>query len=267
MAKQNYSPEHELYLKKIKQKKWLVKLSQVFLLVGIIGLWELTTYLNILDAFIFSSPSRIVKTLVMLYQSGDLFFHISITLLETVLGFFIATGLGVFISIMLWWNERIKEILDPYLVVLNSLPKVALGPIIIIWFGANNSAIIAMAVLVVIIITILNMLNAYNACNKDKILLMKSMNASKMQILTKLILPSSLPKFVNTLKINVGLSWVGVIMGEYLVSKAGLGYLIIYGGQVFKLDLVMTSTVLLCSLAGIMYSAVALFEKKVIKHY
>ena len=267
MTKQSYSAEHELYLKKVRHKTWLVKIAQIFLLVGIIGLWELATHLNLLDAFIFSSPSRILKTLVALYQSGDLFFHIGVTLLETILGFFIATGLGVLISIILWWNERIREILDPYLVVLNSLPKVALGPIIIIWFGANTSAIIAMAILVVIIITILNMLNAFNACSKDKILLMKSMNATKMQILTKLILPSSLPKFVNTLKINVGLSWVGVIMGEYLVSRAGLGYLIIYGGQVFKLDLVMTSTVLLCSLAGIMYSLVALFEKKVIKHY
>jgi len=262
-----FSLSHLEYLQKYKKRRFTILFLQIFLLVSFIALWELLTHFHILDSFIFSSPSRILKTVGDLYASGDLFYHITTTLLEAILGFFLATILGVVIAVILWWSDTLKEVIDPYLVVLNSLPKVALGPIIIIWFGANTNAIIAMAVLVVVIITILNMLSAYLSVEKDKILLFQSMNATKWQMLWKLILPHSIKKLISTLKINVGLSWVGVIMGEYLVSKAGLGYLIIYGGQVFKLDLVMTSTVLLCTLAGIMYGAVSLLEKKLVKHY
>jgi len=147
------------------------------------------------------------------------------------------------------------------LVVLNSLPKIALGPLIIIWVGAGTSAIITICVLICIVITIITMLNAFLSCDNDKILLMKSMGANKFKILYKLVLPFSIPNFISMLKINVGMSWVGSIMGEYLSSSAGLGYLIVYGSQVFRLDLVMTSTVLLCILAGLMYFVVALIEK------
>ena len=267
MKSNKTSLSHRKFLKKYKTRKKLILFTQIFILVLGIGLWEYLAKVGVLDAFIFSSPSRIIKTLTNLYNSKDLFFHINTTLLEAVIGFFMSTSLGCLIAILLWWNNFLKKVFDPYLVVLNSLPKIALGPILIVWFGANTASIIAMAILIVIIITILNMLSAFSSVEKDKILLLKSMNASKFQILTKLILPSSLPKFISTLKINVGLTWVGVIMGEYLVSKAGLGYLIIYGGQVFKLDLVMTSTVILCTLAGLMYALVSLLEKKLVKHY
>ena len=151
--------------------------------------------------------------------------------------------------------------MEPYLIVLNSLPKVALGPIIIIWFGAGTNAIVVMAILIMIIITIISLLNAFVSCDKNKILLMKSMGASKWQILTKLVVPNAKDEFLSVLKINVGMTWVGTIMGEYLVSKAGLGYLIVYGSQVFKLDLVMTSILILCLLAGLMYGAVCLVER------
>lgn len=254
------------YLKKQKREKHIILISQVGLLVIFVIIWEIFARLNIINSFIFSSPSKIFKTIIDLYNSNELFYHIGVTLLEAIVGFVLATALGSLIAIILWWSSYLKKLLDPYLVVLNSLPKIALGPILIIWFGAGTNAIIAMAVLIVIIITILTMLNAFNSVDSQKIILLKSMNASKFQILIKLILPSSLPKFISVLKINVGLSWVGVIMGEYLVSRAGLGYLIVYGGQVFKLDLVMSSTVILCVLAGLMYALVAMLEKHLIKN-
>jgi NitT/TauT family transport system permease protein len=229
MKQQNYSPSHLKFLSNHKFTKILILSLQFFLLIALIAMWELLTKHNIIDSFIFSSPSRILKTIKQLYENKELFLHIRVTLFEVLIGFFVSTFLGVLIAIILWWNNTLKRILDPYLVVLNSLPKVALGPIIIIWFGANTQAIIAMAVLITIIITILNMLNAFINVDNDKILLLKSMGATKTQILFKLILPASLVKFINTLKINVGLTWVGVIMGEHLVSRAGLGYQILYG--------------------------------------
>lgn len=261
-----YSSEHKLYLKKQKQKKVIILVSQIMLLVIFLGLWELLTNLKIIDSFIMSSPSRIFNQAIKLFNSGDLFYHIFITLKEALLGFIIATGLGTFVAILLWWSEYTRKILEPYIVILNSLPKIALGPIIIIWFGAGTQSIVVMAVLITIIITTLTMLNSFISCDKDKIMLLKSMGANKFQILTKLIIPNSLPEFISMLKINVGMTWVGTIMGEYLVSKAGLGYLIVYGGQVFQLDLVMTSTVILCILAGLMYFIVAFLEKKLKKY-
>lgn len=261
-VKNNYSESHKKYLKNQRLNFWIIKTSQVLLLVLILGFWELLTKVKILDPFFVSSPSRMFNTMIDLFKNGNLLYHMWITLYETILGFLIATVIGYLIAIILWWSEPIRKVLEPYIVVLNSLPKIALGPLIIIWVGSGAKAIIAMCVLICIVITTLSMLNSFLSCDKDKILLLKSMNANKFQILSKLIIPHSFVDFISLLKINVGLSWVGTIMGEYLVSKAGLGYLIVYGGTVFKLDLVMTSTVILCILAGLMYAVVALIEKR-----
>ena len=255
------SNEHAKFIKQYKSKKLTILFCQLGLLILFICLWEILTQTQVLNVLIFSSPSRIVSTISTLYTSGDLFYHIGITLSETLIGFVLGVGLGTIVAILLWWNESLRKILDPYIVVLNSLPKIALGPIIIIWFGAGMQSIIVMCVLITIVITTLSMLNSFQSVSNTKILLLQSLGASKFTILRKLILPSSLPQFVSVLKIAVGMSWVGSIMGEYLISSAGLGYLIVYGSQVFQLDLVMSSTLILCVLASVMYLFVALLEK------
>lgn len=258
-----FSKEHEEFLRKKKRKKILIFSLQIMILVIILGLWELLTVIEVIDSFIMSSPSRIIKTIKILFTENNLLYHIGVTLYETLLGFAVAVIVGVLIAIILWWNETIRKVFESYLVVLNSLPKIALGPIIIIWFGTGTKSIVVMCFLILIVITILSMLSAFLECDNDKILLMKSFGANKFQILIKLILPNVFPEFISVLKIDVGMSWVGSIMGEYLVCKAGIGYFIVYGGQVFKLDLVMASTVILCILAALMYSGVAYLEKKV----
>ena len=262
----NYSKEHKKYLKQIKIDKFTTLVAQVLLLVAIVGLWELLTYVGVLDAFFISSPSRMINELVELFKDGMLFYHIGVTLYETLIGFLIATVLGTLIAIILWWSRKLRKILEPYIVILNALPKIALGPAIIFGVGAGTGAIITMCILICIVITTLSMLSAFLECDEDKISLMRSMGANKFQILVKLVIPNALTEFVSVLKINVGMSWVGTIMGEYLVSKAGLGYLIVYGGQVFQLDLVMASTLILCILACVMYLFVGLLEKRVRKH-
>lgn len=261
----HYSNEHIKYIKKQKKDKTFILCMQISILVLLLGFWELFTQLGIIDSFFTSSPSRMFNTIIELANSGVLFNHIWTTLYESILAFILATSIGVFIAILLWWSEKLRKILEPYIVVLNSLPKIALGPLIIIWIGVGTKAIVVMAILITVVVTILSMLSAFLSCEQDKILLMKSMHASKMQIFFKLIMPNAIPEFVSVLKINVGLTWVGTIMGEYLVSKAGLGYLIVYGSTVFKLDLVMSSTLLLCILACCMYLLVAVLEKKIKK--
>lgn len=264
--KKDLSPPHLLYVKKVKRENIFIWIMRFSILIFILGLWEVFASIGVIDPFISSSPSKIIVTIKTLWVENNLLHHMCITLYETMLGFLIAVGLGYVIALMLWWSEKLRKILEPYIVVLNSLPKIALGPIIIVWCGSGSKAIIFMAVLIGIIVAIITMLNGFLATDTNKILLLRSMGANKLQILAKLVIPGSLPTFISMLKISVGMAWVGSIMGEYLVSRAGLGYLIVYGGQVFKLDLVMASTVVLCLLATLMYALVAMLEKIIIKY-
>jgi len=260
-----HSPEHQAYLRKVRQEKIKVRVTQVLILAAALGLWEICARTQIVDPFITSQPSRIVKTMITLHQEGVLLHHIMVTCLETIVGFTLGTILGTLIAIILWWSEFISKVAEPYLVVLNSLPKIALGPIFIVWIGAGPAAIIVMTLAISLIVTILEVLNGFLSIDQEKIKLVYTFGGTKLQVMTKVLLPASFPTIVNALKINVGLSWVGVIVGEFLVSKAGLGYLIVYGGQVFKLDLVMTSVFILGILAALMYQGVVLFEKWIVK--
>lgn len=266
MKEHNVSKEQSLYLQRLKRQTVFINVVRITILALLLFVWELAAAYEWVNPFITSSPSRIAKTIGNLYKSGELFYHVGITLGETLAGFAIAVVLGYSIALLLWWSEIFRKIAEPYFVVLNALPKIALGPLIIIWCGTGSKAIIFMTILIGLIVAILNMLNGFMATDENKILLLQSMGANKWQILTKLVVPSSLPSFISMLKINVGMAWIGSIMGEYIVSKAGIGYLIVYGGQVFKLDLVMSAVVILCVLAAIMYALVTLLERLVIKN-
>ena len=258
------SKERKEYLKKIKIEKIIVITVQILLVVGFIFIWEILANEGKIDSFITSSPSRILKTFLNLAEN-NLIEHIKVTCIETIIGFLLGTFIGAIIAIILWWSKLISKISEPFLVVLNSLPKIALGPIIIIWVGAGMSAIIVMALAISLIVTILEILNGFMNTDKELIKMARTFHANKFQILTKIIIPANKPTFFNSLKVNIGLSLVGVISGEFLVSKAGLGYLIVYGGQVFKLDLVMASVLILAIVAGLMYLSVVVLEKIFVK--
>ena len=261
---ENISIDRQKYLKKVKLRKVEIFATQIFIVIAFIAIWEILAQTGKIDSFITSQPSRIVKTFMNL-SSNDLLEHLRITCTETLIGFGIGTFAGVVIAIILWWSPFISKVSEPFLVVLNSLPKTALGPVIIIWVGAGMPAIIVMALAISLIVTILEILNGFLHTEEEKIKMAKTFNANKIQILTKIVIPSNIPTFFNTLKVNIGLSLVGVISGEFLVSKGGLGYLIVYGGQVFQLDLVMTSVIILAVVAALMYESIVLFEKRFVK--
>lgn len=265
IKKQNISPEHREYLRKVKAKKLTVLAVQILIIIVFFASWEIAARLKVIDPFITSQPSRIIDTIISLYNEGQLFKHIGVTCLETVIGFLLGTLLGTLVAVILWWSEFLSKVMEPYLVILNSLPKIALGPIFIVWIGAGPSAIIVIALTISIVVTILEVLNGFLGVNSDKIKLVETFGATKFQIMHKVVLPSSFPIIINALKVNVGLSWVGVIVGEFLVSRAGIGYLIVYGGQVFQLDLVMTSVIILSVAAALMYQGVAYVEKMLLK--
>lgn len=255
------------YKKRNRLNKILVILTQILILVFILGLWQFLADNKIINTFISSSPKKIIDTIVSLYNSNNLYNHIFITIYETVISFILGTLIGTIIAIILWWNKFIYKVFDPFLTILNSLPKVALGPIIIIISGANMKSIILMALLISVIITIINVYNGFDNTDINKINLLKSFKANKLQILKYVILPNSYSTIISSLKINVSMSLIGVIMGEFLVSKEGIGYLIMYGSQVFNLDLVISGIIILMIVSYVMYILVSLLEKKLVKNY
>lgn len=256
------SKEHVEYLRSVKRRSRNIIITRILILVSFFALWEILGNLRVIDPFLTSTPSRMVKIFIKIYNDGTMIGHIMTTCYETIIGFTLGTFIGIVIAIILWWSDFLCKVLDPYIVVLNALPKVALGPIIIFWAGNGMKAIILMALLISVISTIISVLSGFNEVEEDKIKLLKTFGASKLKILTNLIIPSTTPTLISALKISVGLSWVGVIMGEFLVAKKGLGFLIVYGGQVAQLDMVMMSVVVLAVIAYLMYEIVHYFERK-----
>lgn len=259
------SPTRKRYLRRRRLYQWLVVAVQVSLVIGLILLWELAARKGWIDAFIMSQPTRIWSSIMSLYDRGELFMHLGVTVFETAVGFTVGTLGGILIAIVLWWSPFWSRVFDPFIVMLNSVPKVALGPILIVWLGTNMTAVLAMAVAVSIIVTIMMVFNGFKEVDAGRITLVRSFGANKWQILTKVVLASSIPTMIAALKVNVGLALVGTIVGEFLASKAGLGFLIIYGGQVFNMHLVMASVMLLMVVSVALYYLVSGFERLIVK--
>ena len=253
------SPERALYLQQNKRTERRIHLWRWGILAALLLAWEGAARLGWIDSFIFSQPSRILRTYWSL-AGGDLLYHLRITVGETLAGFLLGAAAGVLLAILLWWSPFVSRISEPYLVVLNSLPKIALGPVIIILAGAGTRAIVFMALAISLVVTVLEMLSGFRDTDPGAIRMARTFGATQSQIFCKIVLPYNVPTLFDSLKVNIGLSLVGVIAGEFLVSRAGLGYLIVYGGQVFKMDLVMASVILLAAVAALLYEAVVLLQ-------
>lgn len=255
------SKEQKKYIKNIKQTKFTIYLFQISIFIIFTGLWQIFTELNILDSFIFSSPKNIINTIISLYKSNNLFIHINTTLYEIFISFFISIILSILIASLLWFFPKVSKIVEPYLTIINSLPKVALGPVILIWFGTSTLSIIIMAILISCIILTINIYNGFNQVDSNKIKLINSLTKNKFKIFIYLIFPNNIKTIISNLKICISMSLIGIIMGEFLVSKKGIGYLILYGSQVFNLDLVMSGIAILCIVATALYYIIYYLEK------
>jgi len=265
-ARKSHSEKYQTYLRKQKRRHLSIRLSQWLVLLAFLGVWELAANLNWVDTMLTSKPSQILASFQELLMKGEILQHTWITGKETLLGFIISMAVGTLIAIVLWYSSFLNEVVEPYIVVLNALPKVALGPIFYIWLG-DRLSIYGMAIAISIIVTVIMVESGFRETMKSKMKLMESFGATRGQMLRMVVLPASIPNFVATMKVNVGLTLVGVIMGEFLSSKAGLGFLITYGGQVFQMDLVMTSIALLAILSILLYGLVNMVGKKLQKIY
>lgn len=257
------SAAQQQYMEKEHLHKRRVAVIRSMLLVLLLAVWELCAELELIDDFIFSSPSRVLFCFWDMVLDGSIFGHIGITLFETLVSFALVVVIGLVMAVLLWSSRSLSEILEPYLVMLNSLPKSALAPILIVWLGNHIHTIIAAAVSVAVFGSILTLHNGFSGMDPDKIKLIDSLGGSRKDVLTKVLLPGSVPLIISNMKVNIGLCLVGVIIGEFLAAQRGLGYLIIYGSQVFKLDLVMMSIVILCMMSAALYQGIAWVEKRV----
>lgn len=259
------SKEQRDFIIRYKLNKLFIFVIQVLIVVVFFATWQYLSSHNIINSFIFSSPSRVIDTIYGLYLGGDLFHHIWVTVYETLIAFGIGLVLSIGISILLYLSNRLYKVLDPFLTCLNSLPKVALGPMIIIIAGANTKSIILMAILINLIVSVVVITNGFYSTDKTRLKLMKSFKASKYQILKYLVIPSNYKTIISSFKLSISMSLIGVITGEFLVSQAGLGYLIIYGTQVFNLDLVISGILLLIVISYILYKVVEYIEKLLLR--
>jgi len=260
------SPQRREYLLKNRRQRVMTLTCQFSLLFAVVILWEVLARVGIIDSFIMSQPTRIWRV-VANFQNNNLLMHIGVTFFETIAGFAIGVVLGNMIALALWYSNFLSKVLYPYLVVINALPKIALGPVIIIWVGAGMQAVIVMALAISLVVTIMEMFNGFQNTDAELIKMAKTFGAGRLRTFVKIVFPSNLSTLFNCLKINIGLSLVGVIAGEFLVSRAGLGYLIVYGGQVFQMDLVMTSVIILAVLASVLYYGIVLLECLVMKFF
>lgn len=256
------SSEQIAYIKELNKRKRLVLLARLLLFVTFWAMWEIGSRTGFIDAFIFSSPTRMYKSFIQLCKGGILWSHFLTTVIETIVCFATVIIMSLSIAIIMWRIPIIYNILEPYLVLLNSLPKSALAPVLIVWLGNNEKTIIVAAVSVAIFGAIMSIYTALMSVEPEKIKLIKTLGGQTKDILFKLVIPASFPSILSTLKVNLGLCLVGVIIGEFLAARKGLGYLIIYGSQVFKMDWVLLSIIILCALSAFLYYAINLFEKK-----
>lgn len=257
------SPKQKKYLKKIKLTKLFILVSQIFITIFFLLLWEILSSKGIINSFIFSSPSKIFKTIIDLYKNNNLLNHIYVTLRELIISFTLGTLIGFVFAIIFYFVDILKKIFDPFLTLLNSLPKVSLGPLLIIWLGANTKSIIVMSLLINTIVTLITIYNGLINTDEYKIKMFKSFKANKFQLLFNLIIPANKETILSSIKLNISMSLIGVIMGEFLVSKAGIGYLILYGTQVFNLNLVMSGIVIIMIISFIIYEIINYIEKSI----
>lgn len=250
-----------LFIRRLRRHRITVRTARVLILILFLLLWEFCADQGIIDSFIFSSPSRIALCFYEMTVDRSIFLHIGVTLYETIVSFLLVTAIGILAAVLLWCSRSLSEILEPYLVVLNSLPKSALAPLLIVWLGATPTTIIVAGMSVAIFGSIMNLYTSFTTVDKEKIKLIYTLHGNRRHALFKVVLPSSVPAVISNMKVNIGLCLVGVVIGEFLAARSGLGYLIIYSSQVFKMNWLLMSIVLLCIMAMALYAVIGVVEK------
>lgn len=257
----------EEFMRQHRRHHHQIALWRVLVFLLFLVLWEVSANLGWIDSFFFSSPSRVVICFIKQVRTNSMLSHIGVTLFETIVSFFLVLFFSLVISTLLWYSQKLSEVLEPYLVVLNSLPKSALAPLFIVWLGTGSTTIIVAGMSVAVFGSIISFYTGFRQVDEEKITLIYTLGGSRHDAFTKVVLPGSVPILLSTAKVNIGLALVGVIIGEFLAARRGLGYLIIYGSQVFRLDMVITSIIVLCIIALLFYKSIQIIEHQIKKRF
>ncbi len=257
----------EEFIRKHRRHHHEIASWRTIIFVLFLVLWEVSANLKWIDSFFFSSPSRVARCFVDQIRNNSMLAHIGVTLLETLLSFLLVILFSLLVSTLLWHSRKLSEILEPYLVVLNSLPKSALAPLFIVWLGTGTRTIIVAGMSVAVFGSIISFYTGFQQVDPEKITLIHTLGGSRRDAFCKVVLPGSVPILLSTAKVNIGLALVGVIIGEFLAARRGLGYLIIYGSQVFQLDMVITSIIVLCIIALGFYQSIQFIEHQIKKQF
>lgn len=268
MKTKNKSAElttQKAFLLNHKKHKKRILLLRCFVLIAFLLIWEISSQTGLIDSFFFSSPTMVVKCCIDMAMDGTLFTNIGITLAETLISFFLVIAIGIGVATILWYRKSASEVLEPYLVILNSLPKSALAPLFIVWLGTGMKTIIVAGVSVAVFGCIISIYTSFLQVDPEEMKLIYTLGGRKNDVFKKVVFPSSIPTIISNMKVNIGLALVGVIIGEFLAARRGLGYLIIYGSQVFQLNMVITSILILCVIAVLLYQGIRQLEKYYLK--
>ena len=250
----------QLYVKKHRRHHHTITLLRLLVLILFLLVWEILGRLGLIDTFFFSSPSMVVSYFIKMVMDGSFFTNTGITLSETLLSFLLITVISIVFATLLWYSKALSEIIEPYLVVLNSLPKSALAPLFIVWLGTGINTIIVAGISVAIFGSIISLYTGFKHVDSEKLKLIYTLGGNRFDAFHKVVLPSCIPTILSNMKVNIGLALVGVIIGEFLAARRGLGYLIIYGSQVFQLNMVITSIIILCVIAMGLYQCIQYVE-------
>lgn len=260
IANNPVTPSQQLYVKMHRRHHHIVTMLRFLVLILFLGIWEFAGRMGMIDTFFFSSPSMIISYFTDMILDGSFFTHTGITLFETLISFLLITLISMITATLLWYSKTLSEILEPYLVVLNSLPKSALAPLFIVWLGTGINTIIVAGISVALFGSIISLYTGFKHVDNEKLKLIYTLGGNQFHAFHKVVLPSSIPIILSNMKVNIGLALVGVIIGEFLAARKGLGYLIIYGSQVFKLNMVITSIIILCVIAMGLYQCIQWLE-------
>jgi len=264
-APANKSPPPKRILRRLPVQKlwpmWAIVATQAGVLVVFIALWEIAANTGVVDPFFWSKPSAIWSTMITFFTEGDAFTDIAYTFRSTILGFIIGTSCGAMLGMSFWWSRNYALIMQPYIICLESIPKLALAPLIILVFGMGLSSKVAIATALTLIVSTLTAYSGVQAVDKDQEKLFYSLGASRWQVFTKLVAPSCVPWIISILRVNIGLALTGSIVGEFVSSQHGLGRTILYAGSTYEIALVWVAVIVLSALSIVMYIGVTWLEK------
>ncbi len=249
-----------------RRRRYWIAATRVLLLAVFLAVWELLARTHVVNPMLTSYPSALWPAFTDLLRNGDLVGHTWATLKATLIGFGLSMAIGTAVAAALWWSGFAQKVLDPFLVIANAMPKIAFVPIFYIWLGSEYS-VYGMAVAIAVFVTIMVIYEGFQGIDPNKIKLASTFGASRAQVLRLVVLPGSVPTLIAALKMNIGLALVGVIVGEFQSANAGLGFLILNGSQVFKLNIVMTAIVVLGLMSGAMYLVIARLEAALARRY